>query len=230
MNKNKEHYQKMIPRRDFLYLCIILGVILIAIVSIVLGDSTRAGENLNFAATTVSIVLAVIAIIYTFVDSSSQRNNMIHLRETADKMERALEDAKSLFEESGTQLNAVSELKDELFDKLVETEQWRKLVLEKINSLTPMQAHQDKVDMDDLKEVVDLLNEAEYQFEEKEKKSQQYPTDYNVGDKVMHAKWGVGEVKLVKGRGRGTEITVYFPIPVGFKKLLAAFAPLKKLL
>jgi len=48
------------------------------------------------------------------------------------------------------------------------------------------------------------------------------------GDKVQHAKWGVGTVVAVKGTGSDTELQVAFPAPVGVKRLLAAFAPLTK--
>jgi len=49
-----------------------------------------------------------------------------------------------------------------------------------------------------------------------------------VGDKVRHAKWGIGTVVAVKGTGNDTELQVAFPAPIGIKRLLAAFAPLTK--
>lgn len=51
----------------------------------------------------------------------------------------------------------------------------------------------------------------------------------SAGDKVQHAKWGVGTVVAVKGSGNDTELQIAFPAPVGVKRLLAAFAPLTKL-
>ncbi|WP_051318052.1 DNA helicase PcrA [Cohnella thermotolerans] len=48
------------------------------------------------------------------------------------------------------------------------------------------------------------------------------------GDKVQHAKWGVGTVVAVKGSGNDTELQIAFPAPVGVKRLLAAFAPITK--
>lgn len=49
-----------------------------------------------------------------------------------------------------------------------------------------------------------------------------------VGMKVRHGKWGIGEIVSVQGKSMNTEITVEFPSPVGFKRLLPAFAPLEK--
>jgi len=48
------------------------------------------------------------------------------------------------------------------------------------------------------------------------------------GDKVRHAKWGIGTVVAVKGSGNDTELQIAFPAPIGIKRLLAAFAPLTK--
>ncbi|KIL36729.1 ATP-dependent DNA helicase PcrA [Cohnella kolymensis] len=48
------------------------------------------------------------------------------------------------------------------------------------------------------------------------------------GDKVQHAKWGIGTVVSVKGEGNDVELQIAFPAPVGVKRLLAAFAPITK--
>ncbi|MFD0673570.1 DNA helicase PcrA [Cohnella sp. GCM10027633] len=48
------------------------------------------------------------------------------------------------------------------------------------------------------------------------------------GDKVQHAKWGIGTVVAVKGAGNDMELQIAFPAPVGVKRLLAAFAPVTK--
>jgi DNA helicase-2/ATP-dependent DNA helicase PcrA len=49
------------------------------------------------------------------------------------------------------------------------------------------------------------------------------------GDKVEHAKWGVGTVVAVKGTGNDAELQIAFPAPIGVKRLLAAFAPVTKI-
>lgn len=53
-------------------------------------------------------------------------------------------------------------------------------------------------------------------------------TAWKVGDKAEHGKWGVGTVVSVKGQGEGTELDIAFPSPTGIKRLLAKFAPIKK--
>jgi DNA helicase-2/ATP-dependent DNA helicase PcrA len=49
------------------------------------------------------------------------------------------------------------------------------------------------------------------------------------GDKVEHAKWGIGTVVSVKGTGNDVELQIAFPAPIGVKRLLAAFAPVTKI-
>ncbi|RKP47198.1 DNA helicase PcrA [Cohnella endophytica] len=49
------------------------------------------------------------------------------------------------------------------------------------------------------------------------------------GDKVQHAKWGIGTVVAVKGTGNDAELQIAFPAPTGVKRLLAAFAPVTKI-
>lgn len=51
----------------------------------------------------------------------------------------------------------------------------------------------------------------------------------SAGDKVQHAKWGVGTVVSVKGTGNDVELQIAFTAPVGVKRLLAAFAPVTKI-
>ncbi|MBU8880293.1 DNA helicase PcrA [Bacillus sp. FJAT-29790] len=51
---------------------------------------------------------------------------------------------------------------------------------------------------------------------------------WKVGDKAEHGKWGTGTVVSVKGAGEGIELDIAFPKPIGIKRLLAKFAPIKK--
>ncbi len=53
------------------------------------------------------------------------------------------------------------------------------------------------------------------------------PTLWAVGDKVNHKKWGMGTVVKVSGNSDDVELDVAFP-QQGIKRLLAAFAPIKK--
>lgn len=50
---------------------------------------------------------------------------------------------------------------------------------------------------------------------------------WQAGDKVNHKKWGIGTVVRVNGNAKDLELDIAFP-EQGIKRLLAAFAPIKK--
>ncbi|QXN87831.1 DNA helicase PcrA [Tetragenococcus halophilus] len=52
-------------------------------------------------------------------------------------------------------------------------------------------------------------------------------TDWQIGDKAKHKKWGVGTVVKVSGNQKDVELDIAFP-NMGIKRLLAAFAPIEK--
>ncbi|MFC7441875.1 DNA helicase PcrA [Laceyella putida] len=52
--------------------------------------------------------------------------------------------------------------------------------------------------------------------------------DWQVGDKADHGKWGLGTVVKTQGSGEDLELHIAFPAPIGVKKLLAKYAPIKK--
>ncbi len=52
--------------------------------------------------------------------------------------------------------------------------------------------------------------------------------EWKVGDRAKHKKWGTGTVVSIKKDGGSVELDIAFPSPVGIKRLLAEFAPIKK--
>ncbi|KUO96489.1 DNA helicase PcrA [Ferroacidibacillus organovorans] len=52
--------------------------------------------------------------------------------------------------------------------------------------------------------------------------------NWQVGDGVLHRKWGVGTVTELAGSGDDLEITVSFEPPIGSRKLMVRFAPIKR--
>lgn len=110
--------RKTVPLRDFIYLSIILTIVLITVMTLILSDSTRAGENLNFAATAVSIVLAILAIVITLTDSYGQKESIRKLEDITTTMDQSVENTQQLLkqtlENSKEQIKALFTLKDEL--------------------------------------------------------------------------------------------------------------------
>jgi DNA helicase-2/ATP-dependent DNA helicase PcrA len=54
-------------------------------------------------------------------------------------------------------------------------------------------------------------------------------TDWQIGDKVSHKKWGTGTIVMLKGSGADLEVQVAFPAPIGLKQLMVAFAPIERI-
>ncbi|GMQ74460.1 DNA helicase PcrA [Tetragenococcus halophilus] len=52
-------------------------------------------------------------------------------------------------------------------------------------------------------------------------------TDWQIGDKAKHKKWGTGTVVKVSGNQKDVELDIAFP-DMGIKRLLATFAPIEK--
>lgn len=55
-----------------------------------------------------------------------------------------------------------------------------------------------------------------------------HTSDWSIGDKVNHKKWGQGTVVKMISEGQDTELFIAFP-QQGVKRLLAAFAPIEKI-
>lgn len=53
-------------------------------------------------------------------------------------------------------------------------------------------------------------------------------SEWKVGDKVEHKKWGLGTIVKVSSTGEEAELDIAFPTPIGVKKLLARYAPIQK--
>ncbi len=52
--------------------------------------------------------------------------------------------------------------------------------------------------------------------------------DWHLGDAVEHRKWGMGVLKDKDGVGDDVEVTVEFPDPIGVRRLMVRFAPIRK--
>lgn len=70
---------------------------------------------------------------------------------------------------------------------------------------------------------------AEYRFSHGLQQDETtHETQWQVGEKVNHKKWGLGTIVKVTAAGDETELVIAFPAPIGVKKLLARYAPLEQ--
>lgn len=80
---------------------------------------------------------------------------------------------------------------------------------------------------DKSKSVFQSLTQPKVRYIDSQKQQTECSYDFVMGDKVEHAKWGVGMVVKVSGDGNNKMIDVAFSSQ-GIKTLSAAFAPIKK--
>ncbi|WP_068791851.1 hypothetical protein [Brevibacillus laterosporus] len=143
-DKEIKNFKKFITA-NVVWLCILFIAIIIFVITLALGDSSRAGENLSFASTMVSIVLAVIAIVITLIDVAGQRKNIIDLSETAIDLKQSIENIQNVVDEYQLQLNNVVEMSNKLNQMIDKNEKWRDQVLEKITDQKEEDITKDKV-------------------------------------------------------------------------------------
>lgn len=110
-------------KREWIMLIVIILMIQFIIhwLSLKYGGSTSALGYVSFAGTVVSILLGLVAIIYAFVQSFTQANSVVEIREQVDKLILAGDDiirSKDGLHKSALEL---SEITDELSTKINES-------------------------------------------------------------------------------------------------------------
>lgn len=147
---------KTVPMRDFVYLCIILGTISISLTAILIVDKEMAFSNLSFAATVVSIVLAVIAIIFTLINSTEQKRSIFQLKEITDEWKDSTKDATKLVQNMRDRISEIEKVNKSLINKIVDFETWRDDLLEQIKSL---RRGENEINPDELNTKLELLEQ-----------------------------------------------------------------------
>ncbi|MCY0089119.1 MULTISPECIES: hypothetical protein [Bacillus amyloliquefaciens group] len=144
-----------------LYYLIIVSTLLISFIAILaFGKNPEAGDQMNVAATVTSIILAVIAIIMTLVDVAGQRQSIIELKETAERLKESDTVAQEMIE------NAINSLAD--FEKTKESLIESAVSSFKEETIDKLQYIQQKGNNDaDFKELIDELNRENSRLKER---------------------------------------------------------------
>ncbi|MCG1014411.1 MULTISPECIES: hypothetical protein [Bacillus] len=144
-----------------LYYLIIVSTLLISFIAILaFGKNPEAGDQMNVAATVTSIILAVIAIIMTLVDVAGQRQSIIELKETAERLKESNTVAQEMIE------NAINSLAD--FEKTKESLIESAVSSFKEETIDKLQYIQQKGNNDaDFKELIDELNRENSRLKER---------------------------------------------------------------
>lgn len=120
----------MMPVREFWFLFVISLLVLttINVLAVLFGTNDTAGAILNFTATAISIVLAVIAILITLLDISGQKNSVHQLTDLTNELQSSSADIKE-------RINEVAELKNEFVKSITENEVFRKEIISQLEEL-----------------------------------------------------------------------------------------------
>jgi len=110
-----------IEKKDLVYGIIILILVIVAILTVKLGDNVSVVDYFGFAGTLIGIILAVVALIYAFYQSSVYGSATTSLDESAKKIEVVTQNLENitLLESSIAQMaSSVHNLSDDLPEKI----------------------------------------------------------------------------------------------------------------
>ncbi|OIJ09420.1 hypothetical protein BKP35_16325 [Anaerobacillus arseniciselenatis] len=91
---SKYKYEK----KDFIYVIAICIITLIFVIGNFYWRTESSGTTLNNVATGISIVLAVVAIVITLVNVAGQRNGILEIKDTAEKLEALHRESYDLYQ------------------------------------------------------------------------------------------------------------------------------------
>jgi hypothetical protein len=164
--------KKFPDKKDFGYWILFLVIFNVFVITFRLGDNTSVVDYIGFAGTIMSLILAVIAIIYSFYQNSTYVNSTQKLESSADKIEeitkelaKAKELQKVLFDFKGevTNINesiaglreVVSTIQHGVNNTLQSVEETRIELFGVINSSFSIEKEEYNYDSDYFRKVVD---------------------------------------------------------------------------
>lgn len=135
---------KKISIGHFVYTTIIALLIITFTLVLAFGGNKDAGNQVNVMATGISIILAVIAILMTLVDVAGQRQSIIDIKETAEKLMENQQASDEALEKSIETLDFLSNFREEMLSSVSE---FKDLTEERLKELLSKETI-DKSDLD----------------------------------------------------------------------------------
>ncbi|WP_144679848.1 hypothetical protein [Bacillus altitudinis] len=109
---------KKIGIGHFVYNIIIALLIITFTVVLAFGGDKEAGNQVNVMATGISIILAVIAILMTLVDVAGQRQSIVEIKETAEKLTITQEKSQEALRETIETIERLNGFREELLSSV----------------------------------------------------------------------------------------------------------------
>lgn len=128
----------MITKKELIYVITIMFLLfaVVGFATIMFYDSEKVVLGISVASTLISIILAVLAIIYTYVDSAEQKESSAQLKTSAEKFAQSIEEEKEIINQFSIELKSVTALKDELLAAISENQDWKQRVIAQLEALT----------------------------------------------------------------------------------------------
>lgn len=153
----------MITKKELIYVITIMFLLfaVVGFATIMFYDSEKAVLGISVASTLISIILAVLAIIYTYVDSSAQKESSAQLKTSAEKFAQSIEEEKEIINQFSIELKSVTALKDELLAAISENQDWKQRVIDQLEALTKKEPEQTSIQLEDIKKVFNQESEKQ---------------------------------------------------------------------
>ena len=205
--------------QDWIWVVLILGAIIYFITTFRLADNVQVVDLFSFISSSVSIALAIVAILIALNQSRDNEQLSSTLKTTMaiinEKLSSVDEKVNKIDPDVLSRVlqqkidNVITDFSGSVkADSGISPEEIEEKYLHELNQL--------KLDFNSVIENINNTNTVS-----------SLPL-YNIGDEVIHKKWGIGTVTDVRGYGDTTEVDVRFD-EVGVKRLLAKFAPIMKM-
>lgn len=151
---------KKISIGHFVYTTIIALLIITFTLVFAFGGNRDAGNQVNVMATGISIILAVIAILMTLVDVAGQRQSIIDIKETADKLMENQKASDEALEKTIETLDFLSNFREEM---LASVSEFKDMTEENLKQLLD----KEKIEKDDLATVLKEIQSKTTQLDSK---------------------------------------------------------------
>lgn len=140
------------------YIIIIAIIVLSFFLVIAFGNTDNANKTMGTASTVSSLILSVIAIVLSLIDVAGQRQSIIDLKETADKLYESNESASNLIQDLTTKMVELQEFKEQMIQAVKESDEWKKDLVEKIESIK----QKGDIKTEDLEGIIKKANEKDF--------------------------------------------------------------------
>jgi hypothetical protein len=149
--------EKKINVSHLVYIIIIFTIVLSFFLVIAFGGLKNANSIMGTASTVSSLILSVVAIVLSLIDVAGQRQSIVDLKETAEKLNDSNDKSIKQISFLQEKLMEVSDLKEALLEQVNKNLEWKEDITEILIHST--KKVNDKIEQpEDLKNVINEIN------------------------------------------------------------------------